>query len=505
MVSRPRLTMPVRNRVPLVWMWSPLLLTALVRALWMATYAPDPIGSIDSEGFHLLAVNLLDGRGFSIAWDAPFCPNTVRTPLYPLYLAGVYWVFGRFPYGAALTQILLEVLTTAWVIVLTKVMRTGPRARRTDFAPLIAGLLYALNGTTQRYTGQLLSEALLLPVLAGAIYITLRLIRNPNLRYAFLAGSAWGLAVLTKPNVQYLAVTACGLVLIDQRWRLLRRRNRPVSIALWVSLLLVLLPWCARNRAIAGRWTVSTAFEENVARVSAVATQAALLGLDVEPWTETWEYLYRRIALTAGWDVREEARLSCSDRLRQQHEIALAARRVVGANLGTYARSHLWNVMRSVLDPGHWFWYRLLFGEAWETTGVVADIFGRVIWSLERGAVGDALRVFCNERLVHIPWRAAMLWWGLVGARLGVIALSLRGVLYQARRNPVAALLLLGVVLYHIVLPGSIAHDRFYVPAIPIVCVLVTRGAEGYNDGHYCPTGYRRPREGTTTSGGPND
>ncbi len=73
------------------------------------------------------------------------------------------------------------------------------------------------------------------------------------------------------------------------------------------------------------------------------------------------------------------------------------------------------------------------------------------------------------------------------------------------RRRPVTALLLLGVVLYHIALPGPIAHDRFYVPAIPIVCVLVTQGAEGYNDGYHCLTGYRRPREGTTTSGGPND
>lgn len=505
MVSSPRLTMHVRHRLPLVWMSGPLLLTALVRALWLAAYAPDPMGSVDSEGFHLLAVNLLDGRGFSIAWNAPFCPNTVRTPLYPLYLAGVYRILGRFPYGAALTQILLEVLTTAWVMALTKAIRTGQRARRTGIVPLIAGLLYAFNGTTQRFTGQLLSEALLLPILAGAIYATLRLVRSPSLRYALLAGSAWGLAVLTKPNVQYLALAACGLAMVSQRWRLLQRRNRPVSIALWMSLALVLLPWCARNRVIAGRWMVSTAFEENVARVSAVATQAALSGLDVEPWTETWEHLYRRVALTAGWDVTLETGLSCADRLWQQREIALAARSLVGANLGIYARSHLWSTVRSVLDPGHRFWYRLLSGDAWETTGVVSDILGRVVWSLERGAVGDALQVFCSERLVRIPWRAAVLWWGLVGARLGVIALSLRGFLHLVRRRPVTALLLLGVVLYHIALPGPIAHDRFYVPAIPIVCVLVTQGAEGYNDGYHCLTGYRRPREGTTTSGGPND
>ncbi len=497
--------MLTRRRVPLALMWSPLLLTAVIRALWIAAFAPDPIGSIDAEGFHLLALNVLDGRGFSIAWDAPFCPNTVRTPVYPLYLAGVYRVLGRLPDAAVLTQILLEVLTTAWAVALAKAARAGRGTGHISAVSLVPGLLYALNGTTQRYTGQLLSEALLLPILASAVFATLRLVQKHTMRRGILAGLAWGLAVLTKPNVQYLALAACGLALVSHRWRLLRRRNRPVAVALWASLLLVLLPWSVRNRVIAGRWMVSTAFEDNVARVSAVATQAALLRLDVEPWTETWEHLYRQLAATAGWDVTAEAGLSCADRLRQQREIASAARALVWTHRRIYVQSHLWSTVRSVLDPGHRFWYQLLSGATWETTGVVPDILGRMVWSLERRAVGDALSVFCRERLVRIPWHAALLWWGLAGARLSLAVLGLRGFLGLVRGRLTIALLFLGVVLYHIVLPGPIAHDRFYVPAIPIVCVLVSRGAEGYNDGYHCPTGYRRPREATTTSGGPND
>ncbi len=52
---------------------------------------------------------------------------------------------------------------------------------------------------------------------------------------------------------------------------------------------------------------VSTAFEENVARERRCDASGAS-GLDVEPWTETWEHLYRRVALTAGWDVTLEHR-----------------------------------------------------------------------------------------------------------------------------------------------------------------------------------------------------
>ncbi len=56
--------------------------------------------------------------------------------------------------------------------------------------------------------------------------------------------------------------------------------------------------------------------------------RSGAFGLDVEPWTETC-HLYRRVALTAGWDVMETG-LSCADRLWQQREIALAARSLVG-------------------------------------------------------------------------------------------------------------------------------------------------------------------------------
>lgn len=192
---------------------SVLLLTLAVRVAWGAVFPVDPIAPVDAEGFHLLAVNVLAGRGFAIGWEPPLCPTAVRTPLYPLFLMASYIFSDRghparmslAPPYAVLVQLLLEVITAALVV------RVGRDLGGRRVA-LLAGLLYALNGTTQRYTGYLLAEVLLLPLLAAALLATLRYLRRPSARYAALSGLFWGLSLLTKPNVQFLALAVGVLV-----------------------------------------------------------------------------------------------------------------------------------------------------------------------------------------------------------------------------------------------------------------------------------------------------
>jgi hypothetical protein len=479
---------------------------------------------VDAEGFHLLAVNLLDGNGFAIGWEPPFCPTAVRTPLYPLFLAGIYALVGRLPEGIVPFHILLEVLTTALVMALARELWRlvcGSREtfgvflssrRRLDGEPpevfliatgggssvamLMAGLLYALNGTTQRFAGYLFSETFLLPLLSLALLLTLRSLRSfrslrprwrSTLAGVVIAGLSWALVLLTKPNEQYLALAA-GLVLTWGAWSMGRRQQEArlsvplrqsalaVVVALWAAFGLTLAPWLARNRLVLGRWMLSTAFEENVARVSAVVTEAALRGVVAEPWTTTWEAIYDDLEARAVPDLAgvpdDWPGVPCEVRTVWKHRIARVAREVVLGDLGTYVRVHLRGVARGWLDPGHRLWYRVLTGRDWATTGVVPSIGQRMAWSLERGAVGDALAAFWSQRVARIPRLAGLLWWALIAARAVVGFLVLRG-LWRLRRHPLVALLLAGAIAYHILLPGPIAHDRFYVPLVPVIVALV--------------------------------
>jgi hypothetical protein len=503
---------PIRNRGRvLLWLCLPLLLTAAVRAAWLAALPVDPIGPVDAEGFHLLAVNLLERNGFAIGWAPPFCPTAVRTPIYPLFLTGVYTLIGRAPERAVLAHILLEVVTAALVMAWARELTwAGPSSRRsmrgrreasqTAATMALAGALYAVNGLTQRFTGYLFAETLLLPALSGAVLLTLRLLRRPTGARAAVTGLAWGAALLVKPNVQYLVAAVGALVTV----RLLSGACRSVAphpagpgdggnattpsdhraplkrVALyWGGLVLILAPWLVRNQAVLDRWVISTAFEVNTARVSAVATEAALRGVTAAPWTETWEAIYdaleARAAPPAARGYADPEAAPCDVRRAWERRIAAEARQIVVAHPGTYLGAHIRGALRGLRDPGHQWVYRLLTGEEWEATGVVADIGERMVWSLVRGAVGDALAAFWSQRVTRIPPAAGAIWWGLILIRALTTVLMLRG-LWAWRDRPAALLLLSIVLVYHILLPGPIAHDRFYLPIVPVVVVAAAQG-----------------------------
>jgi len=241
----------------------------------------------------------------------------------------------------------------------------------------------------------------------------------------------------------------------------------------------LLFPWLLRNRRVLGRWLLSTAFEENVARVSAVATLAEVNDIDADPWTETWEYLYGQIVAQAGsrygWEPQITSALPCAEGQQRQEQVANMAQEIVQRHPREAAAAHLWGVMLSLLDPGHRLWYRALTGQEWATTGVVDNIWVRLAWSVERHAWGDALHAFWQERVTQIPPTAALVWWGLLMGRVVVWGLGLRG-LARLQLRPWGALLLAGVVGYLLLLPGPIAYDRFYVPAAPAVAVAVAAG-----------------------------
>ena len=464
----------LRSRLPALLV---LLLALLLRVAWIAAFPADPIGPVDAEGYHLIARNLLAGHGFSMVWEAPFCPTALRTPLYPLFLAGAYRILGAEPARAVWLQLLLEVLSTALV------MRAGTLlgGRRTGIP---AGLLYACNGSTQRYTGVLFAETLLLTGMAAALTTTLCALQRPTLKRGALSGTLWGLALLTKPNVQFLAL-AVGVLLLTAALRQPRasraRKRHLASVAGFATLLLVvLLPWVLRNSIVFKRGLLSTAYEENLARVSAVATLAEVEGIPAEPWTPTWEALYNRLveatAQRCAWSAAPEDTLPCLEREQRRQDVAASAREVVLAHLKAFVSSHLRGISSSLLNLGHRDWYQALTHKTWEQTGVLDNIWKRMGESLSIGAVGDALHALWLERVVNAPPDAALVWWGLLALRAAVWWGALCGCRHL-RHAP--ALLLEGVVVYGLLLAGPIAHDRFYLPAIPAVVILLAVGVRG--------------------------
>src|SRR6185503_18781508 len=112
------------------------------------------------------AVNLVHGNGFT---NAQGQSTAIVPPVYPLFLAAIYAVFGAHPVAAGLVQAVLGGVTVLLIIALSSLL-LGPREG------LLAGVLAAIYPGLFWIPRLLLSENLAIPLLLAALYAAVQLL-----------------------------------------------------------------------------------------------------------------------------------------------------------------------------------------------------------------------------------------------------------------------------------------------------------------------------------------
>jgi len=494
------------------------LAVALRWAFALSLPAEAALANVDARGYHQLALNLMQGHGFSLRAEWPYVPDSVRVPTYPLFIAGLYALFGPEPRCAILVQGLLDGATTLLLF-------AAVRCLADERAGLIAALVYAFCPVQIRFCSELLTEvplAFLLTALLwlftqalqsgpgkchvfGAVHMNLCSLprtkisprRHGEHREAsfflrvlcvsvviFGAGLLSGLAMLTKPNVQLLPLILIGALALH--WRRKWRACAQAAALVLAGTALAVSPWALRNRLAFDHWMLSSAYQVNLARVSGVATLASARGDDVAPWTPRWEEIYLDIAQRAaeryGWDARGPYELPAGEELERQREVATVAREIILRHPGHFLRSHLSGVLRSLLPQEHRLWYELLTGRDWQALPAAKGAVMQALRLVLHWRPPEAVKLVWRERVVKMPPLALML--GLAGTLVacGSTLLALRGA-YRLRTQPAVLLTLASMWAYLAFLPGPIAYIRFRVPVMPIAIALVALGV-GRRNGH---------------------
>ena len=166
-----------------------------------------------------------------------------RAPLYPWLLGSEMRILGFGFLGMRLFQAGLGALTT-WLTYLLGRRAFGRGAGR------LAALLVACNWVLVYFDGELLIPTLAIPLNLLALYLTLGLGQRPAPRALVLAGMAWGLAALARPNV--LLLLPClffWLVWGEPHKRLLGVRR---GLLLALGVLLPILPITSYNLLVGG-------------------------------------------------------------------------------------------------------------------------------------------------------------------------------------------------------------------------------------------------------------
>lgn len=194
----------------------------------------------DALDYHLLGVSVANGHGYTSPLSSPMGgPSAFRPPLYPLYLASVYFVTGSSITAARLGQAFIGTVTILLIGVLARQMWDSRVA-------LIAMMISAIYPPLILVSSAgLASEVIFLPFELGAVTSALAYRHTRRTRYAVLAGVSLGLAALAREAGFFLAIPVIILLLPDRPWWRLDAL-RPAAVGLCAAALVV-CPWTVRN------------------------------------------------------------------------------------------------------------------------------------------------------------------------------------------------------------------------------------------------------------------
>jgi hypothetical protein len=218
----------------------------------------------DGKLYAQIARNVLEQHVYSHETEPPFVPSLIRLPGYPLFLAGVYSLFGHNDNGAVrIVQALIDTATCALIALVAFLWEPDERRRRRTSIAALA--LAALCPFTTIYVATILTETLTV-FFAVAMCLTATLAlkattaRN-TLGLWIATGLLAGAAVLFRPDSGLFAL-AIGITLVvatlsraseinlsKKRDEFLYRTARASYLGAVFSLAfcLVLVPWAIRN------------------------------------------------------------------------------------------------------------------------------------------------------------------------------------------------------------------------------------------------------------------
>jgi len=411
----------------------------LARLLLALVTLAEPDGAVltDSQGYIGLASRLVEQRAYYVPPNSE--PDLLRPPGYPLFLVGIWGLFGRHPFFVTLIQLAISGLT-AWLIVLL-----GRELNRPG-AGLAGAWIYALSPNVILWSLMLMTEVLAAFLLVATILITLRLERKAPRGWPAVTGGLLGLSAYVRPiNLTLLPVWSLVTYLSTRR----KAGSRPAlqsSLLLLAGGALVALPWVARNQITHGQLTFST------------VTQKTWIGFNLASVLAQAQDTTRDRAVAQLDPDKGLLRLTVEVIQRYPTDFVTGqllgiTRTLLGTDIGTW---------------GHAFGY-----PSWVGLGILSGLFQDGLSQLGEAARDSLADPQAAPRLALIG----------IGVLYSLVLLGLAGAgLLNRRTQPPDGLslwLMIGSLIVLVLLPGAAGQARFRVPAEPLLAWFAGLGWTG--------------------------
>jgi 4-amino-4-deoxy-L-arabinose transferase-like glycosyltransferase len=219
----------------------------------------------DGLSYDSIARNLISGLGY---WDTtgewpgeppfadPSAPTARWMPGYPVFVAGVYLVFGENPRAVYAMQALLGLAIAGGIYLIAK-QTVGKQVA------VFAVFLYALDPLSLYLAGGLQTEQLFTFFIIASVYFFLKTSDHTGSRitFALLFGLFGGLAALTRnvAGLMFAGLSLGALAGWEKKFATMRFSQRVFLITMAsVVFLCPLAPWVVRNYQLTGQYTLTT-------------------------------------------------------------------------------------------------------------------------------------------------------------------------------------------------------------------------------------------------------
>ncbi len=207
-----------------------LFIIALLVRLIFLILAPDrPINLYDTPSWDAVATNLLASRGFI---DANGQPTSTRPPLYPIFLAIIYFIFGKNFFVVTVVQAIVGSATVIFIYLIAKEIFNNEKLA------ILAAYACAIWPALVVYCGIIASEILFIFLSCIFIYILIKAKTNTDY---ILAGVFLGLSNLTRSTYSLYPIFLLIFVL------LFKKENVSKVLIMFLFSILLVVPWTVRN------------------------------------------------------------------------------------------------------------------------------------------------------------------------------------------------------------------------------------------------------------------
>ena len=387
----------------------------------------------DTASYLDVAINLINGNGYSHCINSPYFFDSIRTPVYPLFLSLFFGLFDNGYLWVVLAQIIIDLGTVFFIY------KIGDRlySRR---AGQYAALFYALCSHGVTYAGLVIPECLYTFLLTVLIY---GLVSSRGRSMLFLVVVSTILCYL-RPISMYALVLFIPYVI----WY--RRQKSRILVPIFT--LSLLLPWMFLMQSKTGYFTFTSISSYNVS-----ATYANALTADINSTNETEE----RNALL----IKMKAPVfgDCEGDYRYIGEMKEEGLKTILDNPLTYVKVHLQSWPNAFLPE---------ISYVLKNWGMVSNKKGTLSVINQEGLINGVKHYFSDRGNVVIMVLPLVILWLLV------LGLFIMGIVQGYRESSI--LLFLFVIVFYSLIPGPATTSRFLMPVVPLICLIAGMGLHTY-------------------------